>query len=208
MTLITNIPFNPNITADVFYDCINQILGPRLNKHFVNAKLFGFAWTEAAELEFNFLLNSERYTPFNEVFKALFYRTLWMSGIEDPRSFATDEERDLCQAAFSRLELRPGCREMMAKLRENGFTIWCLTTGDKARVKGYFDRAGFEMPIESVVSCDSFVDTDANGNKLGTGVYKPSMGAYRPMLAKFADEDEKWFAAAHMWDVSAAVKAG
>jgi len=39
------------------------------------------------------------------------------------------------------------------------------------------------MPTESVVSCDSFVETDANGNKLGTGVYKPSMRAYRPMLA-------------------------
>ena len=165
---------------------MNEILGPRLNKHFVNAKLFGFAWTEAAELEFNFLLNSGGgggNTPFNEVFKALFYRTLWMSRIEDTRSFATDEERDLCQAAFSRLELRPGCRKMMAKLRGNGFTIWCLTMGDKARVKGYFDRAGFEMPTESVVSCDSFVETDANGNKLGTGVYKPSMRAYRPMLA-------------------------
>jgi len=55
---IANIPINPNITADVFYNCMNEILGPRLNKHFVNAKLFGFAWTEAAELEFNFLLNS------------------------------------------------------------------------------------------------------------------------------------------------------
>jgi len=163
---------------------------------------------EAAELEFNFLLNSERYTPYNDCFKALFYRILYMSGIEDPRSFATDEERDLCHAGYSRLEMRPGAREMMEKLQKSGFNIWCLTTGDVKRVKGYFDRAGIEMPLENLISCDQFVQRDADGNRNGTGVYKPSMGAYRPVLAMFNDEDEKWFGAAHMWDVSAAVKAG
>ncbi|KAF4615868.1 hypothetical protein G7Y89_g15247 [Cudoniella acicularis] len=41
-----------------------------------------------------------------------------------------------------------------------------------------------------------------------TGLAKPALGAYLPALAKFAKDDEKWFAAAHMWDVSAAVKVG
>lgn len=30
--------------------------------------------------------------------------------------------------------------------------------------------------------------------------------AYRPTFAKFAEEDIKFFAAAHMWDVSAATQ--
>ena len=34
------------------------------------------------------------------------------------------------------------------------------------------------------------------------------MAAYRSVLENFAPEDDKWFAAAHMWDVSAAVRAG
>lgn len=48
------------------------------------------------------------------------------------------------------------------------------------------------MPASQFVSCDSL------------SVAKPSLDAYRPVLAKFAEEDEKWFGAAHMWDVSAA----
>jgi 2-haloacid dehalogenase len=39
-------------------------------------------------------------------------------------------------------------------------------------------------------------------------VAKPALAAYKPTLARFAADDIKWFAAAHMWDVSAAVKVG
>ena len=52
------------------------------------------------------------------------------------------------------------------------------------------------MPLDNFVSCDT------------VGVAKPALAAYRSVLAKFAPEDDKWFAAAHMWDVSAAVRAG
>jgi 2-haloacid dehalogenase len=52
------------------------------------------------------------------------------------------------------------------------------------------------MPLENFISCDT------------QGLAKPALAAYRPALAKFADDDVKWFAAAHMWDVSAAVKVG
>ncbi|CZR67124.1 probable 2-haloalkanoic acid dehalogenase [Phialocephala subalpina] len=197
------------VSFDAYFDRISQILGPRLLEHNINPKHFGYTWMEAAELEFNFILLSERYTPYNTVFNAVFYRTLYMAGISDPREFATDEERDACQAGYSELQLRPGCREMMEKLRGAGWTVWCLTTGDVKRVMGYFEKAGLEMPRENFVSCDQFVEIDEKtGERKGTGVYKPSMAAYSPMLKLFAEEDEKWFAAAHMWDVSAAVKAG
>jgi 2-haloacid dehalogenase len=63
-------------------------------------------------------------------------------------------------------------------------------------VRGYFERAGIDMPLENVISCDT------------AGVAKPALAAYKPALARFKDEDAKWFAAAHMWDVTAAVKVG
>ncbi|KAG4441752.1 hypothetical protein IFR05_002743 [Cadophora sp. M221] len=195
------------VSFDAFYDRIEQILGPRLLAQHVNARHFGYTWKEAAELEFYFLLLSERYTPYGEIFKAVFYRTLHMAGISNAREFATEAERDACQAAYSELEFRPGCVEMMGKLRGAGWTVWCLTTGDVKRVRGYFLNAGLEMPVENFVSCDQFAEVDpVTGAK--KGVYKPMMAAYRPMLKLFAEEDEKWFGAAHMWDVSAAVKAG
>lgn len=197
------------VSFDAFFEAIEQTIGQKLLSHNVTAKFFGFAWMQAAELEHTMLLMSGRNTPYKEVFKALFYRVLFMAGIEDPRSFATDEERDMCQAGYSRLELRPGCREMMDKLKGNGFTIWCLTTGDAQRVGGYFKRAGFDMPANKLVSCHEFLPRDSapSGSALLSSI-KPSMESYKPMLDKFAPADQKWFAAAHMWDVSAAVQAG
>ncbi|KAJ5963436.1 uncharacterized protein N7479_003312 [Penicillium vulpinum] len=195
------------VSFDVFLDTIEQVLGPRLREHNLSAKIFGFAWMQSSELESLMLHMSKRSVPYKDVFKALFYRVLYLSGIEDPRSFATEEERDTCQDAYSKLELRPDCRTMMEKLRENGFTIWCLTTGDTERVGGYFKRAGFEMPAENLVSCHQFMKHDS-ASESPLDMVKPSMGSYKPMLDKFASEDQKWFVAAHMWDVSAAVKAG
>lgn len=199
------------VSFDAFFNGIEQAIGPRLRAHNLTAKFFGFAWMQSAELEYTLLLMSGQFTPYKEVFRSIFYRVLFMAGIESPRSFATDEERDLCQAAYSKLELRPGCREMLENLKNNGFTIWCLTTGDTERVGGYFKNAGIDMPSENLVSCHEFMQHDFSSSKnesSSLSIVKPSMGSYKSMLEKFAPDDQKWFAAAHMWDVSAAVKAG
>jgi 2-haloacid dehalogenase len=184
------------VSFDAFYNCINRVIGEKLLAKNITARSFGFAWMTAAELEFTFLSISERYRPYKEIITALFYRSLYMCGIESPRTFATDAERDQCVQGYSELELRSGTSDCFAKLRDAGFTVWCLTTGDTKRVRGYFERAGVDMPLENFISCDT------------QGLAKPALAAYRPALAKFADDDIKWFAAAHMWDVSAAVKVG
>lgn len=184
------------VSFDAYYAAIEDALGDRLRAHNITPQFFGYSWMTAAELEFTFLSISERYCPYKEVLQAMFYRTLWMAGIQDPRGFATDKERDQCIQGYWSLGLRPGIKKCFNQLREGGFTIWCLTTGDTARVCGYFKRGDVDMPPENVISCD---------NK---GLAKPALGAYRPVFDQFAPGDAKWFAAAHMWDVSAAVKVG
>jgi 2-haloacid dehalogenase len=184
------------VSFDAYFARINSVIGPKLRANSITPKHFGYTWMEAAELEFTFLSISERYKPYKDVLKALFYRTLWMAGIENPREFATDEERDQCIQGYSDLELRQGAKECFETLRAGGFTVWCFTTGDVTRVRGYFEKAGVEMPLENFVSCDT------------RGIAKPALAAYRPVLETFALTDEKWFAAAHMWDVSAAKKVG
>ncbi|KAK2626356.1 hypothetical protein QTJ16_004618 [Diplocarpon rosae] len=185
------------VSFDAFYERIAAILGPRLLHHHITAQHLGYTWKEAAELEFYLRLASGRYTAYGVIFRAVFYRTLYHAGIPEPRAFATDAERDACHAGYAELRLRPGCAEMIGRLRAAGWTVWCLTSGDVERVLGYFQRAGLEMPRENLVSCDQLA-----------GVYKPAPAAYQHVLARFAAEDEKWFAAAHLWDVSAAVDAG
>lgn len=142
-----------------------------------------------------YLSMSGKYVPFWEVFKPLFYRMLWMAGIEEPRKFATDEDAAYIVGEYRKLKTRPGIAECFAKLRAAGYTVWALTAGDTTRVLGYFTQNGVEMPEENFVSCDTL------------GVGKPAPGAYTPLLEKFG-KDEAWFAAAHMWDASAAQRNG
>jgi 2-haloacid dehalogenase len=184
------------VSFDAYFASIAATIGPKLSSHGITPKHFGYTWMTAAELEFTFLSISESYRPYKGVMRALFYRSLFMAGVADPRSVFTDEERDACIAGYASLELRPELVTAFEKLRSAGFEVWCLTTGDVERVRVYFTRAGVEMPVERVLSCD------------GLRVAKPALGAYRAALERIGGDDQKWFAAAHLWDVSAAVRAG
>ncbi|EFX03095.1 2-haloalkanoic acid dehalogenase [Grosmannia clavigera kw1407] len=160
------------VSYDHLFDVIEQRFGAdRLRAANINARLLGQCWIETAEREYTYLSLSGRYATFFRVFGSLFYRMLRYAG----------------------LKLRSGAAECIAKLRAAGFTVWCLTAGDLARVGGYFSLAGVDMPSDNLLSCDS------------TGVAKPDPGAYRPLLAQLsATGATPWFAAAHMWDVSTA----
>ncbi|KAM0689656.1 hypothetical protein Q7P36_010527 [Cladosporium allicinum] len=181
---------------------IDLEIGPKLKSHGITAQMFGYTWMTHAELEYTFLCMSERYTPYSEVMKATFYRTLGMAGVSNPRGVFDDGERERCQAGYAKLELRDGARECIGILREAGFDVRCLTTADLNRVQGYFRQGGVDMPKEKFVSCDQ------------GGVAKPALAAYRPVFEKCMEEvgeDDKervWFAAGHMWDVAAARKVG
>jgi 2-haloacid dehalogenase len=133
------------VSFDAYYERIQTVLGPKLREHTITAQHFGFTWQTAAELEFTFLSISESYKPYKDVLRGLFYRTLSLCGVSDPRSLANDEEREQCIKGYGALQLRPGCREALELLRENGFTVWCFTTGDVQRVsdsrnKGWVPR--------------------------------------------------------------------
>jgi len=151
---------------------------------------------EAAEREYTYLSISGKYMPFFDVFGPLFYRMLWMAGIEKPREFATDEDKEFILSEYRKLKLRPGAVECVEKLRAAGFRVWALTAGDIARVGAYFKAGGIEMPEENLLTCDTL------------GVGKPARDAYLPLLERFAGKEATWFGAAHMWDVSAAKRSG
>ncbi|KAL4890097.1 HAD-like domain-containing protein [Aspergillus ambiguus] len=183
-------------TFSAFFATIEAQIGEKLRGQCVHPQAFGYAWMEAAEREYAYLSMSKRYQPFLDVFDAIFYRTLWFCGINEPRTFASDEDKATLIASYHNLEPRDGLHEAVQKLRDAGFTVWCLTTGDVGRVRGYFLRNGIEMPEENFVSCDQ------------GQLAKPALEAYQRVLAKFNEGDELWFAAAHSWDVSAAKAAG
>ncbi|KAL4887543.1 HAD-like protein [Aspergillus karnatakaensis] len=185
------------ISYENFFVALETRLGPRLREQNIGSRIFGYAWMEAAEKEYTYLSLSGGYVKVFDVFRSVFYRTLWQAGITDPRSFASDEDREFVLSAYRELKPRPGVAECFAKLREGGFRVWCLTAGDVERVKGYLDAAGLEFPDEDFVSCDDI------------GVGKPLPRAYEYILDKFpSGEREIWFAAGHMWDAAGARQCG
>jgi 2-haloacid dehalogenase len=139
---------------------------------------------ETGERECSYLDRSGRYIQFRKMFKPLFYRMLWMAGIQEPRKFATDEDAQyLVEAYFNKLNPRPGIHECWQKLRDAGFTIWALTSGDAARVQGYLASGGIHLPDENFITCDTI------------GVSKPAPEVYKYVLDKFDKSGQTWFAA-------------
>lgn len=183
------------VSYDTIFDALDTRLGDRLRAECIKPKLLGYTWFEAAEREYTYLSISGRYVRFYDVFAGLFYRMLWMAGIEEPRQFATDDDLRYILEQFMKLDARPGVDECFRILREAGFTCWAFTAGDAKRVGGYFTRNGIEMPEDNVLSCDAL--------KIG----KPAPESYQHLLRQLKGE-EVWFAAAHMWDVSAAKSVG
>jgi 2-haloacid dehalogenase len=185
------------VSYDNYLDTIESRLGERMRAHNVGTKLFGYTLIEATEREYTYLSLSGKYVVFMDIFRSIFYRTLWLAGIEEPRKFATDEDLDIIVRSYWNLKPREGLRECFAKLRAAGFTVWALTAGDTARVAGYFSTAGIDLPADNFVSCDT----------IGKG--KPAPECYKFIMDKFPKENlEAWFAAAHMWDSSAARRNG
>lgn len=150
-----------------------------------------------AEREYTYNSTSGHYVGFEQTFQALFHRMLWKAGVAEPENFATEEDLVAITRGYNNMTFRPGAEECIQKLRDAGFTVWCFTMGGLDRVGGYFEKAGVELPAENLLSCDS------------SGIGKPDPEAYRPLLERLsADGGRPWFAAAHMWDASAARRTG
>ncbi|KAK8046935.1 hypothetical protein PG996_014999 [Apiospora saccharicola] len=187
------------VDYEAFYEAIEVRLGAKLRAQNIGARIFGYAWMEAGEKEYTYLSMSGGYVAYFDVLGAIFYRTLWQAGLteEDPRHFATDDDRDFLLAAYRALRPRPGVADCFRKLRDAGYIVWALTSGDVVRVSGYLRNGGVDFPPENFVSCDTI------------GVCKPAPAVYEHVLKKFPAENlEAWFAAGHMWDASAARRTG
>lgn len=185
------------VSHDRVAQAVNTRFGPALEPYGVKPSFFTYTWFEVAEREYTYSSMSANYVPFIKVFRAVFYRILHMAGIPEPRAFASEDDLDHIMDQYALLDLRSGAQECIEILRQGGFTVWAFTAGDRSQVKGYFDKAEIHMPLENVLACDT------------SGVAKPDLRAYDEVLkSTFADSTNVWFAAAHMWDVTAARRAG
>lgn len=83
-------------------------------------------------------------------------RVLFQAGIpaSDLDDFFTPEDLEYIRDEYKKLKPRDGLGEMMNTLREGGFEVWCCSDANVDRVKGYFDGAGVDMPLDHILSAD------------------------------------------------------
>jgi 2-haloacid dehalogenase len=78
-----------------------------------------------------------------------------------------------------------------------------ITNGAKKTTQGYIDQAGLEELVDDVRSCD-----EVGLAKPFAQVYAKAHDACEQVESKNAAKGERWFVAAHLWDLAAARKAG
>lgn len=112
---------------------------------------------------------------------------------------------------LTQLTPSPGAAEALKLLNDKGngkqVKVLVITNGSKSTTETYLSQAGLSKYVEEVKSCDE------------VGVGKPLDAVYasaNELCAKSEESDlgngkgkgERWFVAAHMWDLAAALKAG
>ncbi|KAJ6593223.1 HAD-like domain-containing protein [Mycena capillaripes] len=157
--------------------------------------LFFSAWTSNAEKDFQYLSVLQKFRSHSTLLKKAFYRTLEDAGVS--ASSVGDADVDLLISQYSNnLTPRPGLSEMVQILRDAGFTVWCCSDASPERVRGYFEKAGIDMPMENLLSCNM------------CGAAKPDPKVYKMAKKELGNADVTVFAAAHAWDLAGARKEG
>lgn len=143
------------------------------------------------------------YTPIAQILQHTFKRACAVSDL--PLEEVSDEDVAAVMEQVKRLEPRPGLKKCYEGLRSAGWDVYAVTNGGKATSLKYYELAGIELDEEHLLSCD-----DLKVAKPDARVYE---NTHRHLTARGLgngkeDDGERWFVAAHAWDLIAARKAG
>jgi 2-haloacid dehalogenase len=177
---------------------IHSRLGPKLKTAAVDPKTLFFAWFYAAQRDFTYVSLAGSYVPIATVLKSTFRRACAI--VDLPMDAVTDEDIEEIMKAFKSMRPREGLKECFDGLREADWDVYGVTNGGSETSLNYYKQAGIELDAEHLLSCDTLQ------------VAKPDVRVYENAnkhLSKMgAGEEERWFVAAHAWDLIAARKAG
>lgn len=142
--------------------------------------------------------------------KNTFRRALAIVDFPDPETNITESDIDNIVTELQRLPARPGLAECFTGLREAGFDVYAVTNGSKQASLKYYELANVDLDKDHLLSCD-----DIKAAKPDPKVYAnandwlESRGCEATAKnSNGEDVGQRWFIAAHSWDLIAARKAG
>lgn len=180
---------------------IRTRLGPKLSQAGIDPKTLVFSWFFAAQRDFTYTSMVGSYTPIAQILKHTFRRACAVSDL--PLDAVSDEDVAAIMTEVTRLEARPGLKKCFDGLRDAGWDVYAVTNGGKATSLKYYELANIQLDEEHLLSCD-----DLQIAKPDPRVYA---NTHRHLTARGLGQEgdgERWFVAAHAWDLIAARKAG
>ncbi|RMZ70048.1 2-haloalkanoic acid dehalogenase [Pyrenophora seminiperda CCB06] len=179
---------------------IETHLGSKLKNIAVDPKTLFFSWFYAAQRDFTYVSMNGAYVPIAQVLKSTFRRACAV--VDLPMNVITDEDVGEVMKAFKSMGPREGLKRCIDGLRGVRWDVYGVTNGGSETSLGYYHSAGIDLDEEHLVSCDAIqvakpdVRVYENANK-----HLTSMGLKE-------EDGQRWFVAAHAWDLIAARKAG
>ncbi|KAK5164938.1 uncharacterized protein LTR77_009603 [Saxophila tyrrhenica] len=186
---------------DAAIAALTDRLGPRLKAINVDPKTLFFSWFYAAQRDFTYLSLVGSYTPIAQVLKHTLRRACLIVDLPADQA-PTDEDVAAVMQAVTALEAREGLKACFDGLKGGGWEVLAVTNGGMETSLDYYRKAGVELDAQHLLSCD-----DMKVAKPDVRVYE-NANRHLDALGAGKGGGERWFVAAHAWDLIAARKAG
>jgi 2-haloacid dehalogenase len=200
----------PSASFDVIGTCfafsapitaIHTRLGPKLSTANTDPKTLFFAWFYAAQRDFTYVSLAGAYKPIADILKLTFRRACAI--VDLPATSVSDEDVAEIMKAFKSMGPREGLKSCFDGLREVGWDVYAVTNGGVETSLAYYHNANIELDKEHLLSCD-----DLQVAKPDVKVYERAQEHLTQRGLGEKGDGERWFVAAHAWDLIAARKAG
>lgn len=177
------------------------------------ATLF-FSWFYAAQRDFTYISLAGAYQPIAEVLKHTLRRACLIAAGDQPLSsggdtgqeLVSDEDVQIIMKSFkSSMPPRDGLKACFDGLKCADWDVYAVTNGGIETSLGYYSNADIHLDREHLLSCD-----DLKVAKPDVRVYQRAQ-EHLTARANGADNEaagQRWFVAAHAWDLIAARAAG
>jgi 2-haloacid dehalogenase len=180
---------------------ITTRLGPQLSAINVDPKTLYFSWFYAAQRDFTYISLAGAYKPIAVVLRNTFKRACMT--VDLPGDQVSDEDVSEVMKAFAAMPPRDGLKRCFDGLREGGWEVFAVTNGGVQTSLGYYRDAGIELDEAHLLSCDDIKVAKPDGR-----VYENANRHLTERGLGGEGDGERWFVAAHAWDLIAARKAG